>query len=220
MKRQPLTRPPRKRKNANVGRRIRVGTVGVHVRHEEYGMEGVLLEKTNNVAWPFHVLLDSGNDYHLDDWEFEYIEGVAPVPVHPVQPSKQDLTASEVKEEVMAKTSAKRVAVKGRKTTAKERVAPARGKATESTRKAAAAKPAKRTNKWREAIFDIVGDKRGTKFTQTDLNKHEAKLAKANPDNNNIRSTLRQTLQAMVRAGDIVRVEKDGEMVPGAYKVA
>lgn len=129
----------------------------------------------------------------------------------------------ESSEEVMAKTSAKRVAVKARKTTARERVAPARGKATESARKPAgktAAAPKARGNKWMAAIFDIVGTKRGARFSQADLNKHEAKLAKANPDNNNVRATLRQTLQAMVKAGKITRVEKDGEMVPGEYKVA
>lgn len=223
-----MTRAPRKHRN--VGRRIRVGPIS-HYGKKVSGLEGTLIEKTSDPAWPFHITLDNGMELALDDWQFEFI-GTA---VETLQPPrvipKPERVKSEVEKTTMAKVALKtRPASKGKATSRKpasERINPERSTKNARAKTAArstarervpakaatkaASKPAAKKGKgWGTILLDLM--KAAPKATIKLLDfydANEAKLAKMFPDNNNVRSTIRQQLQSMQRNG-LVDSDKPG----------
>lgn len=188
-------RAPRQRGGKNIGRRVKVGPIS-HYGKGYIGKEGVLVEKTSDPAWPFIIVLDSGDELSLDDWQFEFI-GSETVPVLPVRSiPKTDLvkvesvmakTASKTRTPVKAKTGTKRVAT----TTRREPVVE-----TKKAARSAAREGGKKHAKWNDIILKALDGSR-----KMALAAIYAVARKARPDVEEIilQSTVRRTLQAMAK---------------------
>lgn len=206
-------RAPRRRGGQNIGRRIRVGPIS-HYGKLAAGKEGVLVEKTSDPAWPFIIVLDSGDELSLDDWQFEFI-GSETVPVLPVRSNpKTDLVkvetktmakvASKTRTPVKGKTSTKRVAT----TTRREPVVETK-KAARSTAREGGKKPAK----WNDVILKALDGAR--KMSLADIYEAvEKAVGNTRPNNTVLKATVRRTLQALAKAGKTKMVE------PGTWGVA
>lgn len=191
-------RAPRSRGGKNIGRRVRVGPIS-HYMKAAAGKEGVLVEKTSDPAWPFIIVLDSGEELSLDDWQFEFI-GSETVPVLPVRSiPKTDLVKveSEVMAKVASKTRREPVKTKGKV----ERVAPttrreATPKATKAAARSTAREGGKKHAKWNDIILKALDGSR-----KMALAAIYAVARKARPDVEEVilQSTVRRTLQAMAK---------------------
>lgn len=98
----------------NAGRRIRVGPIS-HYGKSVIGLEGTLIEKTSDPAWPFVITLDNGMELRLDDWQFEFI-GTAVETLQPprVIPKPERVTSEVIEMATKGTTKRERVAPKGK----------------------------------------------------------------------------------------------------------